>query len=131
VLARDDSAAVRDVALARTSVSRMNPLLCHKTTARAVYDTRRADHPDLFDVLLFNEEGFITEFTTGNVVIDLHGALVTPPRNAGLLAGTFRAELLESGQVREKLITLDDVRRASRLWLINSVREWVECRLGR
>jgi para-aminobenzoate synthetase/4-amino-4-deoxychorismate lyase len=46
-----------------------------------------------------------------------------------LLAGTFRAELLEHGKIREQRITLHDVHRAIRIWLINSVREWVLCRL--
>jgi para-aminobenzoate synthetase/4-amino-4-deoxychorismate lyase len=124
-----DVRRVYDVALARTAVSAHEPLLHHKTTARATYDARRADHPDLDDVLLYNEEGLITEFCNGNAVVELDGALLTPPRSCGLLAGTFRAELLERATIREHPITLLDVRRAARIWLINSVREWVPCRL--
>jgi branched-subunit amino acid aminotransferase/4-amino-4-deoxychorismate lyase len=62
--------------------------------------------------------------TTANIVADIPGALVTPPIRCGLLAGTFRAELLERGEVREEVVTLDDLRSASRVWLINSVYEW-------
>ena len=120
---------VRHVALARAAISRDDPLLYHKTTARAAYETRRADHPAVFDVLLYNEEGLVTEFCNGNIVVELDGALLTPPRDAGLLAGVFRAELLEAGRIQEHTLTLDDVRRAQHIWLINSVREWVECRL--
>jgi len=50
----------------------------------------------------------------------------TPPVACGLLGGTFRGELLASKQIRERVLTRTDVTAASRLWLINSVREWVD-----
>jgi para-aminobenzoate synthetase/4-amino-4-deoxychorismate lyase len=50
----------------------------------------------------------------------------TPPLACGLLGGTFRAELLAAGLIQERLLTRADVSRASRLWLINSVREWID-----
>jgi len=34
--------------------------------------------------------------------------------------------LLENGEITEAVMTLDDLPRATRLWFINSVREWVE-----
>jgi para-aminobenzoate synthetase / 4-amino-4-deoxychorismate lyase len=118
------------VALADAPVSRRDRLLCHKTTARHTYEQARAGHPHAFDVLLHNEDGWITEFTRGNVVADIDGELLTPPREAGLLPGTLRAELLAAGSIREAVITLDDVRRARALWFINSVRGWVPVSLG-
>jgi para-aminobenzoate synthetase / 4-amino-4-deoxychorismate lyase len=118
------------VALADAPVSRRDRLLCHKTTARHTYEQARAGHPHAFDVLLHNEDGWITEFTRGNVVTDIDGELLTPPREAGLLPGTLRAELLAAGSIREAVITLDDVRRARALWFINSVRGWVPVSLG-
>jgi para-aminobenzoate synthetase / 4-amino-4-deoxychorismate lyase len=116
------------VRLAETPVDSRDPLLHHKTTARDVYDRRRAEYPDGFDVLLHNERRCITEFTIGNVVCELDGELITPPRDAGLLGGTFREELLRDGVVREADIPVADLARMSRMWLINSVREWVEVR---
>ena len=50
---------------------------------------------------------------------------MTPPVECGLLAGTFRAELLERGEVAERRLTLGDVRCAERLWFVNSLRGWV------
>jgi para-aminobenzoate synthetase / 4-amino-4-deoxychorismate lyase len=120
-----DAAPARIVALAADAVASDDRLLQHKTTARAVYDRARAAHTDAFDVLLHNENGCITEFTTGNVIADIDGTLVTPPRRCGLLPGTFRAELLADGTIREAVLTVDDVRRARALWFINSVRGWV------
>ena len=114
------------VALASTPVKRSDRFLCHKTTNRAVYEARRAEAPGVFDVLLWNEEGELTEFTNGNVVLELEGERWTPPRECGLLAGTFRAALLREGEVAERVLTGEDLVRAARVWFVNGVRGWVE-----
>jgi para-aminobenzoate synthetase/4-amino-4-deoxychorismate lyase len=116
------------VDIAKTPVSKNNCFLYHKTTHRKVYERHqhRAEKPiDAFDVLLWNEEGELTEFTNGNLVLELHGQLWTPPRKDGLLAGTLREELLSSGQIKERSLTRDDLNLCTALWLINSVRGWV------
>jgi para-aminobenzoate synthetase/4-amino-4-deoxychorismate lyase len=117
------------VALARARVSRRDPLLFHKTTRRERYELARRERPDALDVLLSNEEGEPTEFTIGNVVAELGGERVTPPRDAGLLPGVMRAELLARGEVRERPVGMAELRRARRLWLVNAVRGWVEVRI--
>ena len=113
------------VALAGTPVSRADTFLCHKTTRRAAYEDRRRERPDCFDVLLWNEEGELTEFTIGNLVIEQGGRLWTPPRECGLLDGTLRAELLADGRLRERILCREDLAAASAVWLINSVRGFV------
>jgi para-aminobenzoate synthetase/4-amino-4-deoxychorismate lyase len=114
------------VGVARTPISANDRFLFHKTTHRREYNERLAQHPECWDVLLWNEHGEVTEFTRGNVVVEIDGELLTPALRCGLLAGTFRAELLEAGRIRETVVRIDDLARASRIWLINSVREWVE-----
>lgn len=121
---------VHRITLAKKPVSRHDPFLFHKTTHRVVYESRRADDPDAFDVLLWNEEEELTEFTIGNLVVELGGDRVTPPRDCGLLAGTFRAELLEAGVIRERVVHREDLDAATAIWLVNSVREWVRVRVG-
>ncbi len=91
------------VALASAPIRRNNRFLFHKTTHRAVYEQHRAQHPAAFDVLLWNEDDEITEFTIGNVVVELDGARWTPPRDCGLLAGAMRAQLLASGSIAERV----------------------------
>ncbi|MBK8733994.1 MAG: aminodeoxychorismate synthase component I [Actinomycetales bacterium] len=117
------------VALATTPVWSGDPWLRHKTTRRAVYDTRRVTDPDVFDTLLWNERGELTEFTIGNLVLDLDGDLVTPPVSCGLLPGTLRAQVLEDGvdgrKVIEQVVTRADLAKSDRVWLINAVRGWV------
>ena len=113
-------------ALASSPVNSSNRWLFQKTTRREVYDHHKAAHPDVFDVLLWNERSELTEFTRGNVVLELEGRKVTPPRTCGLLGGVFRQELLDSGQIVEAVVLVSDLSRASRVWFVNSLREWVE-----
>lgn len=113
------------VALAKRPVRSSDPFLFHKTTHREVYERQRALVSDAFDVLLWNELGELTEFTIGNVVLEIEGERWTPPIRAGLLGGVFREELLERGEIRERRLYKEDLGLASRVWLINSLREWV------
>jgi para-aminobenzoate synthetase/4-amino-4-deoxychorismate lyase len=106
-----------------------DPLLFHKVTHRARFDRVRAAFPEADDVLMVNTRGEATEFTIGNLVVELDGRRVTPPRDCGLLAGVFRAELLEDEIVEERVLPLDDLRRATAVWRVNSLREWTPVEL--
>jgi para-aminobenzoate synthetase/4-amino-4-deoxychorismate lyase len=113
--------------IAASPVDPRDPFLYHKTTHRQIYvDAKR---PDCDDVVLWNPDRQITESTIANIVVGVDGRKVTPPVACGLLAGTFRAELLESGAIQEAIVTLDELRAAREIWLINSIREWWAARL--
>ena len=94
-----------------------------------MYDKARASAPDHDDVLLWNERGEVTEATTANLVVEIDGARLTPPVSSGLLSGTCRAEMLADGSINEGVVTLDDLTRSPRLWLINSVHGMREAEL--
>jgi para-aminobenzoate synthetase / 4-amino-4-deoxychorismate lyase len=118
------------VAIAATAIDVSSRFMYHKTTRRSIYDKARADGPmEVDDVILWNGLGQVTEATTANIVADLGDGLLTPPVACGLLAGTCRAEALATGRVREAELTVDDLRRANRIWLINSVHGWREAEL--
>jgi para-aminobenzoate synthetase/4-amino-4-deoxychorismate lyase len=121
--------AIQCAAVAHDAVISDDPFLCNKTTNRGVYDRARAGHRDVFDVLLWNERDEITEFTTGNVVVELHGRLITPPLQCGLLGGVFREAILSEAVVTEDVVTRAMLSDATRVWLVNSLREWVEVKL--
>ncbi|MED4696407.1 aminodeoxychorismate synthase component I [Peribacillus frigoritolerans] len=108
--------------LAEAPISRANPFLFHKTTNRDIYEGFQMNNPDFQDVLLWNEEGYITEFTNGNVVVKINGDLYTPPVESGLLAGTFRQELIRKKEIKVKNISKADLNNAEEIWFINSVR---------
>jgi para-aminobenzoate synthetase/4-amino-4-deoxychorismate lyase len=110
------------VQLAAEPIDAGDPFLYHKTTNRAAYEKALASRPGVSEVLLFNERHELTESTVANLIVQLDGSLVTPPVRCGLLPGTARARLLEDGKVRERVVTIDELARASGLWLVNSVR---------
>lgn len=114
------------VRLARQPVDASNRFLYHKTTWRQVYESAKADCADCDDVLLWNAAGELTESTIANLVVDLEGELLTPPVSCGLLPGTFRAELLTQGKIKEAVIRLEELPRVRSLFLINSLRKWRE-----
>lgn len=122
------AAAVVDVALATGRVDSTDEFLCHKTTERALY-APHAPLPDRFDTLMWNERGELTEFTRGNVVVELDGRRLTPALACGLLPGVLRAELLARGEIAEAVIRCEDLPRATGLWFINSVRGMLPARL--
>jgi para-aminobenzoate synthetase/4-amino-4-deoxychorismate lyase len=110
--------------LAKQPIDSDNVFLFHKTTKRDFYESVRRDAPDFDDVLFYNEVGELTEFTIGNLVVELEGKYFTPPLSCGLLAGTFRAYLLETGQVAERTIRVDGLKDCEKIFLVNSVRKW-------
>src|SRR5215207_9157909 len=110
--------------LAKEPVDSSNVFLFHKTTQREVYESARRGYETLDDVLLYNEKGELTELTIGNLVVELEGQLLTPPITCGVLAGTFRAHLLETIQLQESLIRVDQLDRCARIFRVNSVRGW-------
>jgi len=116
------------IALANDPVRRSDVFLYHKTTERTVYERARAGRPDADAVVLWNEDGQVTEATESNVVVLRNGVKVTPPIAAGLLPGTMRAELLEAGEIVEGEIPKNDFQSAERIWLINSVRGWLDAK---
>lgn len=120
---------VYPVCLASRPVSKEDRFLYHKTTNRKVLEDRKNEYADVFDVLMWNEEEELTEFTIGNLVVELEGQKWTPPLSSGLLAGTFREELLEKGEIQEGVLRKKDLKHCTKLWLINSVRGWVPVEL--
>jgi para-aminobenzoate synthetase / 4-amino-4-deoxychorismate lyase len=112
------------IGLAEKPVNSDNIFLFHKTTKRDMYENALAGFPGCDDVLLYNERGELTEFTIGNLVVELGGELVTPPVDCGLLPGTFRAHLLETGQVVERVVSIQQLKDCTKIFRVNSLRRW-------
>ena len=122
---RNASSPVR-VRLAAKPVDPGDRFLYHKTTHRAVYEQAKAGVEDCDDVLLWNPAGELTESTIANIVVERNGELLTPPVRCGLLPGTYRAELLEQGNIREAILHVSELSPSDKIHLINSVRKWRE-----
>jgi para-aminobenzoate synthetase/4-amino-4-deoxychorismate lyase len=119
----DDPDAVR-VAIDDVPQDPSDVFLFHKTSRRDRYDAARRRHPDVDDVLLVNDRREITESTIANVAARIEGRWITPPREAGLLAGIGRAVALEEARVAEGTLTIADARSAEELALISDARGW-------
>jgi len=110
------------VVLARSPIDKNDPLIYHKTTRRDNYDEALQTAGGADDVLLWNEDGYITETTIANIIIRTDGELFTPPMDCGLLGGTYREYMLNTGQVKERNIKVSEVNSKTEIILINSVR---------
>ncbi len=113
-------------------LSSNDPWLRHKTTQRAAYDEARANLPKDIDELVFvNERGEICEGSITNIAITTaEGQHLTPPLSSGCLSGVYRQSQLDAGLWREAVLTLHDLKSASRIVLANSLRGEIEARLS-
>jgi para-aminobenzoate synthetase/4-amino-4-deoxychorismate lyase len=114
--------------LAQSSISSDDEFLLHKTTRREIYQTHAPRDAKVFDTLLWNERGELTEFTRANLVVAIDGVRLTPPLSCGLLNGTLRDELVGCGELVERVLFAADLARAEAIWWLNGVRGWVAVR---
>ncbi|HET7464352.1 MAG TPA: aminodeoxychorismate synthase component I [Longimicrobium sp.] len=112
------------LAPARRHLPADHPLWRHKTARRAIYHDHEPVCGPHDDVLLVNERGELAETRIANVVLEIEGELWTPHADAGLLPGVLRGELIAAGTVRERVLTVADLERATTVWVINSLRGW-------
>lgn len=120
------------VALSKNPVSSSNTLLTHKTTRRDFIEGelgRLKTGTDCQEVLLFNERDELCEGSYTNVFIVKDGQMLTPPVTCGLLPGILRQVMLANGDVREQVLTLDDIRIADAIYVGNSLRGLIRTEL--
>ncbi len=102
-----------------------DPILQHKTSRRDTYEAELARYQaksNCREVIFTNQYGELTEGTWTNLFLQQGGQLLTPARSCGLLPGTLRAELIETGRANEAILTQGDLRDAEAVFLGNSVR---------
>jgi len=104
--------------------------LQHKTTHRPWYeDATRwlTAHPDVFDVLYWNEDERMCEGSRSNLYMKTQsGRWLTPPLSAGVLPGVQRQALLQAGLVEEAVIHRDDFLQAPAIRISNALRGWCD-----
>ena len=118
-----------DVVLAASAIDGTHEFLQYKTSERGIYAPHVPKSEDEFDTLLFNERDELTEFTRGNVVIELDGRRVTPPLSCGLLPGVLRQSMLHNGEVMERVVKRSELTSTTGLWFANSLRGLLPARL--
>ena len=82
-----------------------------------------------YETILYNEQENLTEASSSNVFIVQNGVISTPPLDHQVLPGITRQLLIdilgkESGvEVRQRVISLAEVRQADEIWLTSSSKE--------
>jgi para-aminobenzoate synthetase/4-amino-4-deoxychorismate lyase len=125
LIAVQNSASPLRLCLAGHRVDSGSRLLCHKTTARELYDRyfTLALQKGYDEVLFLNERSEVTEGAISTIFTCKGRQFFTPPLHAGLLNGIFRSYMLSTRPfVSEKTITLDDLLSADTIFIANSVR---------
>jgi para-aminobenzoate synthetase/4-amino-4-deoxychorismate lyase len=119
------------VQLASRAIEAPAEFLRHKTTRREAYEALAPGDPEVFDTLLWNADGELTEFTRGSLVAELDdGRRITPPLSCGLLDGVGRALALGArleglppgAPLQEAVLRREQLPRVRRLWFVNALR---------
>ena len=98
----------------------------HKTLSytQSAYGIRLAQSQGNDDLLYLNELGNVVESGLANILLESNGHFYTPPLSSGLLPGIIRGVLLDwFPEISEKSLTVADLRAASGLYLLSSLRE--------
>lgn len=81
------------------------------------------------ETILYNSAGELTEASVSNVFVVLNGEVATPLLDHQKLPGITRHICLESLRaegsipVKERVVTLEEARRADEIWITNSARQ--------
>ena len=128
-----DQTTTPTVCLADRSVDSTAASLFHKLADRTFYEDAltqaRERHPDLFDCVLTNERGELTEGSFTNLFVQIDGKLLTPPMTCGLLPGILRQQLIGSGKARESILLPDQLETADAVFLGNSLRGLIQVKV--
>jgi len=73
------------------------------------------------DCLFFNEKGYLTESTIANLFIIKNNQILTSSTSQGLLPGIVRGHIIETNNVIEGKVSIDDLVYADAVFLTNSL----------
>jgi para-aminobenzoate synthetase/4-amino-4-deoxychorismate lyase len=103
-----------------------------KTTNRELYNNeyKKNNAEGYFDVLFFNEKKELAEGAFTNIFIRKEDIWFTPPITSGILAGIYRNYYIHTNDnVKEAIITINDLLTADEVMLVNSVRGEIKVNL--
>jgi branched-chain amino acid aminotransferase len=118
------------VPIVRNHPSSVNPLIKSNNLLNNALAAQEAFRRGAFDAVMRNYRGEISECSTSNLFVFRDGALLTPPLEAGLLAGITREFVLELAPeagiaAREVALRDPDLLGAEESFLTSSTREIV------
>jgi branched-chain amino acid aminotransferase len=118
------------VSIVRNHPGTVNPLIKSNNLLNSAMGMQEALRKGAFEGVMRNYRGELAECTTANLFVVKNGAALTPPLDAGLLAGITREFLFEVGSrigipVREQVLRDQDLFDADEAFLTSTTRELV------
>ena len=118
------------VPVVRNHPGSINPLIKSNNLLNNALASQEAYRHGGFEAIMRNYRGEISECSQSNLFVVKNGAALTPPIDAGLLAGITRAFVLELGgsvgvPVCERTLTDNDLFTADEMFLTSTTREIV------
>ncbi|MGE0704639.1 MAG: aminotransferase class IV [Vicinamibacterales bacterium] len=118
------------VSVVRNHPGTVNPLIKSNNLLNNALGMQEAMRAHAFEGVMRNYRGELAECTTANIFVVRDGAALTPPLDAGLLAGITREFLFEVGDeigvpVREQTLRDEDLFGADEAFLTSTTREIV------
>jgi len=118
------------VPVVRNHPSSINPLIKSNNLLNNALAAQEAFRRGAFDAVMRNYRGELAECSTSNLFIVKDGVLLTPPLDAGLLAGITRGFVIELAPeagvpVREAVLHDEDLLGAEESFLTSSTKEIV------
>ncbi|MCH6574679.1 MAG: aminodeoxychorismate synthase component I [Bacteroidetes bacterium] len=113
------------VIISEKHINSENTFQYFKTTSRMLYENEitRYRKDDFFDVIFFNEKKELAEGAITNIFVRKEDVWFTPPVTSGILAGIYRNYFINTNEnVKETIITINDLLTADEVKLVNSVR---------
>lgn len=130
--------AVAIVPIVRNHPATVNPLIKSNNLLNNALAAQHAVREKAFEAVMRNHRGELAECSTSNLFIVKDGSVLTPPLDAGLLAGITREFIFEIGAdlgipVREAVLRDEDLLGADEAFLTSTTREalpivWVDGR---
>lgn len=128
--AYEDGVTVALVDIVRNHPGSVNPLIKSNNLLNNALAMQEAVRRGAFEGVMRNYRGELAECTTANLFVVRDGVALTPPLDAGLLAGITREFLFEVGadagiSVREQVLRDADLFSADEAFLTSTTRELV------
>jgi branched-chain amino acid aminotransferase len=121
------------VSVRRNHPQAIDPAIKACNLLNNVLAVREAQSKGAVEGIMLNDRGEVAEGASSNLFIVRHGALITPPLSAGILAGITRAVVLELAHTvgltaHEETLHVDGLFAASEVFIASSIRELVPVR---
>ena len=119
-----EDAPVIDGVVAEQPVVSDNVFLFHRTTDGRLREAAARSYGDVAAVVLFNDHDELAGSLDSNVAVLIENDWITPPRGCGNPVSAFSTRLIESGALREAVVTRDRFVAADEVALLDDVFGW-------